>query len=141
LNIKPIPAPVKITIEAQLKPSEDPKKVEEAIKNVIGQKDVFSIKNEKGMLVAEIDDQKGLDNIYEKIRARQNVGVARRMLTQNVSNNNTWIYFHKQAAYVKILNICDGESDSPLGHIKVIINTAEPLKIIDWLAPYTPNIK
>ncbi len=101
----------------------------------MGLKKFHSIKIKKGILIAEIDNQKGLDNIYEKIRSRQSIGVTRRLLFQNSTKSKTWIYFHKQAAYVNVLNVCEDETNVSLGHIKLIIQSPEPLKIIDWLAP------
>ena len=141
LNIKPLPTPIKITVEAQLNRSEDPRKVEQAIKNIVGIEDVSFNKDKKDMLTAEIDNQKGLNNIYEKIRSKQSAGVARRLLILNAANSKTWIYFHKQAAFVNVLNICEDESDASLGHIKLIIHTSDPLRIIDWLTPSKTIIK
>ena len=141
MNIKPLPTPIKITVEAQLNRSEDPRKVGHAIKNIIGMEDVSFNKDKKDMLTAEIDNQKGLNNIYEKIRSKQSAGVARRLLILNAANSKTWIYFHKQAAFVNVLNICEDESDASLGHIKLIIHTSDPLKIIDWLTPSKTIIK
>ncbi len=141
MNIKPLPAPIKITVESQLNRSEDPRKVGQAIKNIVGMEDVSFNKDKKDMLTAEIDNQKGLNNIYEKIRSKQSAGVARRLLILNAANSKTWIYFHKQAAFVNVLNICEDESDASLGHIKLIIHTSDPLRIIDWLTPSKTIIK
>ena len=135
MNIKPLPTPIKITVEAQLNRSEDPRKVGHAIKNIIGMEDVSFNKDKKDMFTAEIDNQKVLNNIYEKIRAKQSAGVARRLLILNATSSKTWIYFHKQAAFVNILNICEDESNVSLGHIKLIIHNPDPLRIIDWLVP------
>lgn len=139
MNVKLPPVPVKLTIEAPLRPSEDPSKVEEALKNIVGGIDFTVIKRERDRLTAKTEDPKGLFTIYERIRARQSLGVARRLLTRNTSEDSTWIYFNKQAAYVKIVNICEDETESPLGPIKMTIYTKEPEKIIDWLAPHNPK--
>jgi len=141
LNIKPLPAQIKITFKSQLNRSEDPKKVEQAIKNIAGIEEISFVKDNKETLTAEIDNQKGLDNIYEKIRSRQSAGVTRRLLIQNSTNSNTWIFFHKQAAYVNVLNVCEDESNVSLGHIKLIIQSPEPLRIIDWLTPSKSKVK
>ncbi len=135
MNIKQLPVKIKITVEAQLNRSEDPQKVEQAIKNIIGIKEISFNKDKKEILIAEIDNQKGLNNIYEKIRSRQSAGVTRRLLFQNSTKSKTWIYFHKQAAYVNALNVCEDETNVSLGHLKLIIQSPEPEKIIDWLAP------
>ncbi len=139
MKIKQIPDQIKIIIEAQLKPTEDPKKVETAIKNIIGIENIIITQNKKNMLISKTKNQKALDKIYEKIRDKHIFGVTRRLLMQNKTKDNTWIYFNKQAAFVNVYNICENEIDTPLGHIKVTINTNEPQKIIDWLAPSKNN--
>lgn len=135
MKIKQIPFSIQITVQAFLKPTEDLKKVEKAIKNILGIDDIVIIPNGKDMLIVKTENQKGLDNIYEKLRSRQCTGVARRLFLQNISENNTWIYYNKQAAYVNVHNICEEETNSPLGHIKIIIHTDNPEEIIDWLTP------
>ena len=139
MKIKQIPDQIKIIIETQLKPTEDPKKVETAIKNIIGIENIIITQNKKNMLISKTKNQKALDKIYEKIRDKHIFGVTRRLLMQNKTKDNTWIYFNKQAAFVNVYNICENEIDTPLGHIKVTINTDEPQKIIDWLAPSKNN--
>ncbi|MFQ6135410.1 MAG: RNA-binding domain-containing protein, partial [Nitrososphaerales archaeon] len=118
MNVKPPPAKVKLTIEAPLKPSEDPEKVEKAMRNIVGGIDLTVIQRQGDRLTAETEDQKGLYTVYEKIRARQSLGVARRLLTRNASEDSTSIHFNKQAAYVNAVNICEDESESPLGPLK-----------------------
>lgn len=135
MKIKQIPFPIKITVQAHVKPTEDPKKVEKAILNIIGIENIVITLDKKNMLILETENQKGLNNIYEKIRSKHVFGVVRRLLMKNKSINNTWIYFNKQAAFVNVYNLCEDESDSPLGHIKLTIHTKEPQEIIDWLTP------
>lgn len=135
MKIKQIPSSIKITVHANLKPTEDIKKVEKAIQNILGIEDIVITLDNKERIITKTENQKGLDNIYEKLRSRQCTGVARRLLLQNMSKNNTWIYYNKQAAFVNVHNICEEDTDSPLGHIKIIIHTNNPKEIIDWLAP------
>jgi len=63
------------------------------------------------------------------------MGVARRLLLKNASEESSWVYLNKQAAYMKIVNICEDESESPLGPLKMTFKCRDPLKLIDWIAP------
>ncbi|SRR3990172_514892 len=136
LKFEPPPAPIKIRIETPLNPSEDPEKVATAIRNLTeGAAAELTITKEKNCLVAETEDPTALSNIYQKIRARLSLGVARKHLRRNASKKSTSLCFNKQAAYAKTLNICEEETESPLGALKVIIRSRDLDKIIDWLAP------
>ncbi len=135
MKVEPPPAKVRLTIEAVLHASEDPEKVKRAIKNIIGVTEITVTKSGGASLTAETEEPKGLYTVYERIRARQTIGVARRLLTKNASEDSTWIYFNRQAAYVKTVIICADESESALGPIKLTIHTEAPEKVIDWLAP------
>ncbi|HJN58168.1 MAG TPA: RNA-binding domain-containing protein [Nitrososphaerales archaeon] len=141
MNINPLPEKIKIIVEAQLNCSEDPQKVKQAIKNLIGIEEILFKKDKKGRLRAEINNQEGLNNIFKKIRSKQSIGVTRRLLITNSTKSKTWILFHKQAAYVNVLNVCEDETNVSLGHIKLNIHSPKPEKIIDWLSPSTSKVK
>ncbi len=138
MNVKPPPVPVRLTVEAPLKPSEDPEKVVKAVGNIVGNVNL-AVTRGRDSVIVETEDQKGLHIIYEKIRSKQSLGVARRRLLENIYEDSTWLYLNKQAAYVNTFSICEDEAESPLGPIKVTIQTKDPQKIIDWLAPRKPE--
>lgn len=127
------PASLKWTVTTPLKLSEDPEKVAKAIKNAVGAE--VTIIEDLGRLIAKGDDAEGLKILYNKIRDKQIVNAARRRLLENTFENSTWLYLNKQAAYAETLNICDDESESPLGPIQVTIYSKNIESIIDWLAP------
>jgi predicted RNA binding protein with dsRBD fold (UPF0201 family) len=125
---------VNVTIESPLHLSEDPEKVAEAMRHLTEGFDL-AIEHRGTRLVAQTDDPAVLATIYEKLRARLSLSVARRQLRTNESELSTHIYFNKQAAYVKKINICVDDAESPLGAIKVTIRSPDPPKLIDWIAP------
>jgi predicted RNA binding protein with dsRBD fold (UPF0201 family) len=47
--------------------------------------------------------------------------------------NSTWFYLNKQAAFVGIVSICEEESESPLGPIKVTLRSSDLESVINWL--------
>jgi predicted RNA binding protein with dsRBD fold (UPF0201 family) len=73
--------------------------------------------------------------IYEQIRAKQILGVAHKLLFANVVQDSTYLILNKQVAFMGGLNICEEGSESPLGPIKLIIQSPYIKDFIDWLAP------
>ncbi|MCP8307873.1 MAG: hypothetical protein H3Z53_02755 [archaeon] len=133
LKIKPFNLPLKITVEAQVNPSEDANKVKIAIQKLI--KLIEPNFSQKDKIVASTEDEKSLYLIYEQIRAKQILAVARRLLFKNMAQDNTYLILNKQAAFIGSLNICEEEGESPLGPIKLIIQSSYINEFIDWLAP------
>ncbi len=133
LKIKPFDHPLKIIIEAQVNPSEDANKVKIAIQNLI--KHIEPNLSQKDKITTSTNDEKSLYLIYEQIRAKQILAVARRLLLANMAQDNTYLILNKQAAFMRSLNICEDENESPLGPIKLIIQSPYINEFIDWLAP------
>ncbi len=123
-------APVDIRIECQVHPSEDPSKVVRAVKNVISN---CSPEPLDSRIQISSKNPELLDIIYEQIRSRRVLGVFRKVLLNNMIGNSTWFYLNKQAAYVGIVSICEEESESPLGPIKVTLRSSDLESVINWL--------
>ena len=80
-----------------------------------------------------------LSRIFEIIHNRRITNVYRRTLNQNLSENSTWFYLNRQAAYVDVIALCNEEDESPLGPIKIILDSQQIEHVIDWLTSYTNN--
>lgn len=122
--------PVDIRIECQVRPSEDPSKVVRAVKNVISN---CSPEPLDARIQVSSKNLAFLDIIYEQIRSRRVLGVFRKVLLNNMIGNSTWFYLNKQAAFVGIVSICEEESESPLGPIKVTLRSSDLESVINWL--------
>ncbi len=111
-------------------PSENPKKVEEAVSNVlVGMK--FEINNDT--LNATSKNLESLSKIYEMIHSRKSQKNYRRQLNQNLLDDSTWFYLNKQAAFSNVIALCSEAEESPLGPIKVILNSKNVDRVIEWL--------
>lgn len=120
----------KIVVKTNIQPSEDPIKVIKAVKNIIDADVELKDNNE---VIALADDRKALRIIYEQSRTREILGVLEKKLIDNLSNDRTWFYLNKQAAYAGVVVICDDPNESPLGPIKVEIISENINEIIKWL--------
>lgn len=122
--------PVEIRVECDVYPSEDPAKVVRAAKNVIGNCSPELIDGRLRVLTKNLET---LSTIYEQVRSRRILGVFSKVLMRNMQGNSTWFYLNKQAAYAGTVSICEEESESPLGPIKVTIASDRLEAVVDWL--------
>ena len=123
---------VSCTINAycNINPSEDPKKVEQAITNILVDVDV-KITNES--LRVTSTSLESLQKIYEAINSHHSKNAYRRQLNQNMSDESSWFYLNKQAAFANSIALCSESEESPLGPIKIVLNSKNIQAIIEWL--------
>ncbi len=121
----------KIEMVCPVNLSEDPDKVIQAISNIFPHSD---IKNENFSIKAQSNELKSLEKIYESIVSTQSQKSYTRNLENNLEENSTWFFLNKQAAFVDQVAICDEAEESPLGPIKVIMNSSNIDRIIDWIS-------
>ena len=123
---------VSCTINAycNINPSEDPKKVEQAITNILVDVDV---KITKESLHVTSTSLKSLQKIYEAINSHHSKNAYRRHLNQNMSDESSWFYLNKQAAFANSVALCSESEESPLGPIKIVLNSKNIQAVIEWL--------
>jgi len=83
--------------------------------------------------VGNSDNYESLTNIYETMRSRKTKSAYRRHLLRNMTEDSTWFYLNKQAAFANVLTLCDEEDQSPLGPMKVVLHSKNIEDVIDWL--------
>ena len=121
----------KIEMVCPVNLSEDPDKVIQAISNIFPH---ATIKNENFSIKAQSNELRSLEKIYESIISTQSQKSYTRNLENNLEGNSTWFFLNKQAAFVDQVAICDEAEESPLGPIKVILNSSNIDGIIDWIS-------
>ena len=52
---------------------------------------------------------------------------------RNMTEDFTWFYLNKQAAFANAITLCDEADESPLGPIKVVLHSKNIEDVIDWL--------
>ncbi len=115
-------------------PSENPQKVEQAISNVL---DGMDFKTNTDSLNATSKNLESLSKIYEIIHSRKSQKNYRRQLNQNLMGDSTWFYLNKQAAFSNVIALCSEAEESPLGPIKIILNSKNIDRVIEWLISYS----
>ena len=123
----------KISAYCAINPSEDIDKIQTAVSNVLIDMDEKIVGNS---LIANSNNYESLSKIYEIIRAKNIKKVYRRNLRQNIVDDSTWFYLNKQAAFANVIALCDEDNQSPLGPIKIVLQSKDIRDVIDWLVPY-----
>ena len=120
----------KIDVYCSINPSEDPKKVEQAINNVL---DDVDVNINKETLKATSTSLASLKKIYEAIHSHRSKNAYRHQLNQNLRDDSSWFYLNKQAAFANTIALCSESEDSPLGPIKIVLISQNIDMIIEWL--------
>ena len=120
----------KISVYCNINESEDVNKVKTAISNILTDMDETT---DDSSFVANSSNYESLTKIYEAMRTRKTKTVYRRHLMRNMTEDSTWFYLNKQAAFANAVVLCDDESESPLGPIKIVLHSKNIEDVIDWL--------
>ena len=123
----------KISAYCTVNPSEDINKIRTSVSNVLIDMDEKIVGNS---LIANSNNYESLSKIYEIIRAKNIKKVYRRNLRQNIVDDSTWFYLNKQAAFANVIALCDEDNQSPLGPIKIVLQSKNIRDVIDWFVPY-----
>jgi len=123
----------KISAYCAINPSEDIDKIRTAVSNVLIDMDEKIVGNS---IIANSNNYESLSKIYEIIRAKNIKKVYRRNLRQNIVDDSTWFYLNKQAAFANVIALCDEDNQSPLGPIKIVLQSKNIRDVIDWFVPY-----
>ena len=120
----------KTSVYCTINESEDVNKVRTSISNILTDMDE---KMTDDALIANSANYESLTKIYETMRSRRTKSAYRRHLMRNMTEDSTWFYLNKQAAFADVIALCDEEDQSPLGPIKVVLHSKNIEDVIDWL--------
>ena len=120
----------KIEAYCEINPSEDPKKIEQLMTNVLNN---MEFKINKGSITATSRQIESLSKIHESIQKHRSQNVYLRFLGNNLGGDETWFYLNKQAAFVNTVSLCEHAEESALGPIKVTIRSKSIERVIEWL--------
>ena len=120
----------KISAYCTINASEDINKVRASLSNVLTDIDE---KLSGDSLVANSNSYESLTRIYETMRSRRSKSAYRKHLMRNMTEDSTWFYLNKQAAFANVIALCDEADESPLGPIKVVLHSTNIEDVIEWL--------
>ncbi len=129
---------VTVNIEADVNPTESEEKVKKAVWNMFGEVQTQLKPAHKGsVLTAQVRGLESLRTLQNALRRDKIRDSSRKPLRHGLQGRVITFYLNKQAAYAGHASFSEAEGESPLGPLKVIVESDTPLELIDWLAPRT----
>ena len=132
---------VRLMLEAEVYPSEEEAKVLRAMRTIIPfdeeRDDVDIVGGEIKLIRVHKEGHEALIKLRNSLRMNKVLDTARSLLLTH-SGRLRPLRFHKQAAFVGKVRLCDEEDISPLGVITLTIEyEGDPVTLADWLTPRT----
>ena len=129
---------VTVNVEAEIYPTENEEKVQAAVTNILGNSSI-TIKSEGKVkiLTAEAKGRESLVKLRNIMRSDRVRDASRKALFRSMSSNLIRICVNKQVAFAGHISFCEETAESPLGPIKITIETDNPIQLIEWLAEKT----
>lgn len=123
-----------VHVEADVNLTESEDRVKRAIENVLGPAEIKVEPAHGGCKMTST--RKGHDALtrFKNILRRERIrAAARAVLIAGIDRNTVNFCLNKQVAYAGHVSFCQEEAESPLGPIKVRIESENPRRLIDWL--------
>ncbi len=124
---------MRIIAEAEVKPTEDPGKVAKALNNLFTGPLMERQDGKRAFLTLEGSSVSALERfrmIIQRDRIRAAAGAVMRKAS---SERGIHVFLNKQVAYVSHVSFSEPEGESPLGPIRLIIETNDPQKVVNWV--------
>jgi hypothetical protein len=126
----------KLALEATVSPSEDPAKVLQAMKNVVGEARCIIATDSRSARIVT-DDAGALIRIRDQLRDRHVRSAARKQMLLSRSERLTSLMLNRQAAAAGVVAVCGSPDESPLGPIYLTLESEKIDDLMDWLTAYT----
>ncbi|MDT7894796.1 MAG: RNA-binding domain-containing protein [Desulfurococcales archaeon] len=131
---------MRVRVEAEVRPTEDIEKVRKALSNLFNLESyrVTEVGTYK-VIIGESSSIASLLKIREIIVRERIADTVRRILSRGAVDKYLSFKINKQAAYAGKLSFVEEDRESSMGPINVFIETSDVKRLIDWLAPNTPE--
>ncbi|UCD96565.1 MAG: hypothetical protein JSV35_00480 [Candidatus Bathyarchaeota archaeon] len=125
-----------LRIKAEVNSTEDLEKVQSAIIRLFEPLQ-FQTKTvgQQTYVTAESSEPEPLAKFSMLLQKEQIRSAARRILLQGMTDRKITFFLNKQVASAGHISFCEPFAESPLGPIKVEIDSIDPIELVDWLAP------
>jgi predicted RNA binding protein with dsRBD fold (UPF0201 family) len=124
-----------ITLRASVSPSEDPEKVLEAARNVLGEC-TYQVEEDTSGFTLRSTEKSCLQRVHDQLRDRHVRAAANRLLLRMSDDRRVTVLLNRQAAAVGIIALCASPDESALGPLVMQIESRRPESVIEWLTAY-----
>jgi len=129
---------VTVYVEAEINPTESEDKVKTAVNNVLDNASITIKPSIKGStLTAQAKGQVSLFKLRNLLHNDRIRDAARRLLFKSIRGNTITFCLNKQVAFAGHVSFSEETAESPLGPIRVTIETDNTEQLIEWLAEKT----
>jgi len=129
---------VEIHVETEINLTEAEDKVKIAVGNLFGNILTQTKSSYKGsILIAKAHGQEALVKLRNLFRTDRVRDAARKALLGVLKGKTISFCLNKQVAFAGHVSFSEEVAESPLGPIRVVIESENPRKLVDWLAPRT----
>ena len=125
---------VKVSVEAEVYPTESAEKVLQAVRRIFPEMRVeVRWLNSSAVVEAVGEGLEALEHLKTLIRSRRIRTAARGILRSSIQDGRLVFYLNKQAAYAGKASFTEPYGESPLPPIKVVIETDNPEELVSWI--------
>lgn len=127
---------VTVAAEAKVNPTEDEKKVEQALNNIFPSAPVERMLKPDEVTVLKVHGE-GLEfmrMLRSLIKQEQIRSAARSILLSSAWGSPFRFWINKQAAFAGRVSFCAPEGESPLGPITIQVDATDTESVVDYLA-------
>jgi predicted RNA binding protein with dsRBD fold (UPF0201 family) len=129
---------VTVFVETEIFPTESEDKVKAAVNNVLGNASITIKPSVKGStLTATAKGQDSLLKLRKLLRNDRIRDASRKLFFKSIRGNIISFCLNKQVAFAGHVSFSEETAESPLGPIRVNIETDSPQQLIEWLAEKT----
>ena len=129
---------VTVFIETEINPTESGDKVKATVNNILGNGAITVKPSIKGsILTAQAKGQDSLFKFRNLMRKDRIRDASRRILFKSIRGNAITFCLNKQVAFAGHVSFSEETAESPLGPIRITIETENPQQLIEWLAEKT----
>ncbi len=126
---------VTVHIETEINQTESEEKVKMTVTNILANASI-TIKPEgkTNILNAEAKGQESLGKLRILMRNDRVRDASRKALLRSIRDNTISFCLNKQVAFAGHVSFCEETAESPLGPLKITVETDYPQQLIEWLA-------
>ena len=129
---------VKVQVEAEIYPSESEEKVRAAVTNILANASIkITPSGKTDTLTAEAKGQDSLLKLRSILCNDRIRDASRKALFRSLRGNTISFCLNKQVAFAGHISFSEETAESPLGPLRVTIETDSPQQLIEWLAEKT----
>ncbi len=131
-------AQVTVHVQAEVNPTESEEKVKIAVCNVLSNATItINPSSKASTLTAQATGQDSLVKLRNVLRGDRIRDAARKALFRSIRGDNISFCLNKQVAFAGHVSFSEETAESPLGPIRVTIESDNPRQLIEWLAEKT----